>query len=92
MNDTVKVEFNEIDTSIKKIEGLLESLATEIDSAVKNVTGDTNAWDTKYQKVFDKHLNSETAVFIKKVINNCGKYNSYLKKTMQGYRKIDVYR
>ena len=53
MNDTVKVEFNEIDTSIKKIEGLLESLATEIDSAVKNVTGDTNAWDTKYQKVFD---------------------------------------
>lgn len=92
MHNDVKVCFDEIDTSIKKIEGLLDGLNNEITSTINNVAGDIDAWETKYQKIFDKHLDSETKKFIDGVIANCEKYNKYIKKSMQGYKKIDIYR
>ena len=92
MNNDVKVCFDEIDASVKKIESLLSSLNDEITKTINDISGDTDAWSTKYQKIFDKHITTETKGFINKVIDNCEKYNKYIKKSMQGYRKIDIYR
>ena len=90
-NDT-KVCISDIDNTVKKIEDLLVTLETEIYKTVQNLANDTEAWESKYQKVFDKHLTDETKKFILDVKKNCEKYNTYLKKTMQGYKKIDMYR
>ena len=51
-NDT-KVCISDIDNTVKKIEDLLVTLETEIYKTVQNLANDTEAWESKYQKVFE---------------------------------------
>ena len=82
MHNDVRVCFDDIDNSIKKIESLMTGLNDEMSNLINNVSEDTDAWETKYQKIFDRHLSSETKTFIKSVIDNCEKYNKYVKSSL----------
>lgn len=92
MNKEVKIEFDEILSILKKIEANMDNLKTEMNNTIADITHDTEAWEARYQKIFDRHLEVETQKTINTIIKNCTRFNTYLRKTIDGYRKIDNYR
>lgn len=90
-NFIVKVNYVELENTIKEIENLLSGLEDYSSTCFESVLS-TDAWSSKYQQIFNKHIESETLVRLRKIINDCRTYNNYLTKVISKYKKIDTYR
>lgn len=87
--NNVKINYIEITKKISEINESIEYLEHFIATVSSLIVGQTNAWDAKYQKAFDKHFQTQTIGYIKTVLRNCKTYNNYLEKTLNGYKRID---
>lgn len=91
-NKVVKVNYTELESIASNTLLTNESLEPYIDQLFSEIIGNTDAWESKFQKAFDKHVQSETVIYLKKVFSDLKKYSSYLDRTVENYKKIDVYR
>ena len=86
---SVKINYIEIEKTVNEVNNSLDYLEKFINDTISTVCGKTDAWESKYQKAFDKHFQTETVRYIKTIIKNCRAYNNYLQKTVNGYKRID---
>ena len=91
-NKVVKVSYNELENIVSILKLLNEDLESYIDPQLNKIVNDTEAWDSKFQRAFDKHITEITSIQIKKILQDTNKYTNYLEKTIKNYQKIDEYR
>lgn len=91
----IDVQIDDIEEIVKKIENMIsgngktEGLEELLQSYKSFAVGQTDIWKSKYQKIFDSHINGEFIVYCNNIIKNCKKLNNHLTKTMNNYKRID---
>lgn len=90
-NLLIKVNYSDLEKTISEIEGSLQSLEEYISDCFDPILN-TDAWSSRYQRAFNKHIEEVTLVYLRKIIADCRSYNTYLTKVISKYKKIDTYR
>lgn len=86
-----KIKYQDVSDACQDIATLIQRVQENI-PLIQNLTGNTTAWSSKYQRAFDRHINGETIVYLKKVVNGLKGYNEKLSRYIKEYQQIDIYR
>lgn len=90
-NFNFKIQYDDVESLVNDIKNKLDDLESYLSQCFVPIL-ESDAWNSRYQQVFNNHIESETIRNIRNIINDCRQYVNYLEKTMAKYRRIDIYR
>lgn len=86
------VNVTEIKSIVSNTSKILKELEESLNDYKTFAVGKTDLWESKYQKVYDKHILKSFIPYCNKITNNFVKLNNYLDKTVDKYEKLDYLR
>lgn len=86
------VKYDELEELTKKIEKSIEEYNKSITRFKDMATNNSDIWESKYQKTFEKYINNELYPYLKKIADKCERTNKFILQESAKYKKLDQVR
>lgn len=83
------VKYDELESLLKELEKDLEVYNKNITKLKDMATNNSDIWESKYQRVFEKYINNDLYPYLKKIYSKCLQTNKYVLREESKYKKLD---